>query len=58
MKADRSHSHFLRLSRKSSTLSSGNTRKLEAIRKLFAVTLRRLLGTGERLRATLGDETD
>jgi hypothetical protein len=57
MKAPQSFFQFLKLPRNSRTEFT-ERRKLERFSKLFAATFRRLVGTGERLRATLGDETD
>jgi hypothetical protein len=58
MKAYQSYLHFLKPPRKSSTVPTDDRGKLKSIRRLLSATLRRLLGSGERLRVTLGDETD
>jgi hypothetical protein len=57
MKAHQSYLQFFKLPRNSRTVFT-ERRKLERISKLFAAAFRRFVGTGERLRATLGDETD
>jgi hypothetical protein len=56
MKADQSYLHFFKLPIKSRPVLADARRKLERVRKFFAATLRRLFETGERLRATLGDD--
>jgi hypothetical protein len=55
MKARQSFRLFPGLLRTSKNASRSEQPKLERLRSLFAVTLKRLLGTGERLRATLGE---
>lgn len=56
MKAYQAYLHFFKLLRKSRTALTDEPRK--PIRKVLAETLRRLFGAGDRLRATLGEETD
>jgi hypothetical protein len=57
MKAHQSYLQFFKLPRNSRTVFT-ERRKLERFSKLFAAAFKRLVGTGERLRATLGDEAD
>jgi hypothetical protein len=56
MKADQSDLDSSKLPVKSRTVLTHARRKLELVRTLVAATLRRLFETGERLRATLGDD--
>ena len=58
MKAHESLSGPSKLSRKARTVLTDERLKFEPLRKWLAATVRRLLNTGERLRATLDDETD
>jgi hypothetical protein len=56
MKTDHSYLRFYKLPRNFKTVLAGACRSLEPVRKLFAATFNRIVGTGERLRATLGDD--
>jgi hypothetical protein len=58
MKADQSYLRFLKLPPQFKRVLGGASRTLEPVRKVFASALNRLLGTGERLRATLGDDAN
>jgi len=53
----KSYLQFFKLPKKYSTVLTEQG-KLERISKRFAAALKRFVGTGERLRATLGDETE
>lgn len=55
MKARRHYLHFPGLLRTSKSVADGQLPIRERIVSLFSATVKRLLGTGERLRATLGD---
>jgi hypothetical protein len=55
MKAPQSYLHFFKLPRRSK-IGLTEPRRLEEISKRLAASFRRFVGTGERLRATLGDE--
>jgi hypothetical protein len=55
MKASQSYRLFPGLLRTSRHASRNEQPKLKRLRNVFAMTLKRLLGTGERLRATLGE---
>jgi hypothetical protein len=58
MKAYQSYLHFLKRPRNSRPVLADDRRKLKSIWRLLSATLKRLRGSGERLRVTLGDETD
>lgn len=58
MKADQSSLSMFKLPVKSGTVLADARRRLESVRKLLAAALRRVVGTGERLRATLSDDLD
>jgi hypothetical protein len=55
MKTHQYYRFFAGLPRTSKSSALNEQRRFERLRCLFAETLKRLLGTGERLRATLGE---
>ncbi|HKZ81535.1 MAG TPA: hypothetical protein VJ124_24925 [Pyrinomonadaceae bacterium] len=58
MKAHQPHLRFSKLLKSSKNSKSNERLLVERIRKSLKESFRRLVGTGERLRATLGDETN
>lgn len=55
MKAHRAYPLFPGLPRTPKNVSRNKQGNVERLRLLFALIIKRLIGTGERLRATLGD---